>query len=131
MTPRSYSQTYCAIIRQPIGINQHFWLGFQAVLYVNHTLVLKTRIHREEVFVSFFVETSILFIIPKISQLLLDSFTLITAVNERSRNLVLLVNKRFSFITVRILHPLVRILYLGSMIIILSRFISSWRRVLV
>ena len=71
------SEADSAISREGVRVKQDPGLSLQRVLHVHHGLVLEPRILGEVVLVPLLVGAAILLVVPKISQLLLDDFSLL------------------------------------------------------
>ena len=71
------SEADSAISREGVGVKQDPGLSLQRVLHVHHGLVLEPRILGEVVLVPLLVRAAILFIVPQVSQFLLDRLPLL------------------------------------------------------
>ena len=75
-----------AISWERVGVEQDSRLCLQGVLHVHHGLVLQARVLREVVLVPLLVRTAILFIVPQVSQFLLDHLPLLMISFEARNN---------------------------------------------
>ena len=66
-----------AISREGVGVQKDFGLRLQGVLHVHHRLVLQAGVLGEVVLVPLLVRAAILFIVPQVSQFLLDRLPLL------------------------------------------------------